>query len=104
MNEAEAANATAKTKALGSKPICCVTASAIGVIIIAVAAFEDISVKIMVIRYMRPSKTCGCISVGADLATEEIKPPIHSAVPVFCITIPTGISADINTMTCQFID
>ena len=50
MNDAEAANATANTKALGSNPICCVTAKAIGVIIMAVAALEDISVRMMVNR------------------------------------------------------
>ena len=25
-----------------------------------------------------------------------MRPPIHSAVPVFCITIPTGIKAEIK--------
>ena len=70
----------------------------------AVAALEDISVKMIVSRYISPSKTFGCNSSGADLATEAIKPPTQSSVPVFCITIPTGIRAEIKTMTCQFFD
>jgi hypothetical protein len=48
INEADAANATAKINALGFNPICPVTATAMGVIIIAVAALEETSVKITV--------------------------------------------------------
>ena len=48
MKDADAANATAKINALGSTPICWVTAKATGVIIIAVAALDDISVRMMV--------------------------------------------------------
>ena len=50
VNVIETLNATAKTKARASNPICCDTAKAIGVIIIAVAALDDTSVRITVIK------------------------------------------------------
>ena len=49
MNDADAAKATAKIKGRESNPIWPETAMAMGVMIIAVAAFDETSVRIMVI-------------------------------------------------------
>ena len=50
INEALAANATANTNGLDSRPNCAETEIAIGTMIIAVATFEDISVSTIVIK------------------------------------------------------
>ena len=50
INEALAANATANTNGLDSRPNCADTEIAIGTMIMAVATFEDISVSTMVMK------------------------------------------------------
>ena len=57
INEELAAKATVKTNGLGSKPSWFETAIAIGTIIIAVATFDEISVKIIVIKYIVANNT-----------------------------------------------
>ena len=52
INDALAAKATAKTKGLESKNNWFETDIAIGTIIIAVATFDDISVRTIVIKYI----------------------------------------------------
>jgi hypothetical protein len=75
-----------------------------GVIIIAVAAFDETSVNTMVIKYMSANNTYGCQSTEDNETIFEMDNPIQSAVPVERITNPSGMSAAINIMTCQLID
>ena len=60
INDAEAAKHIAKTKGLGSNPRLVDADIAIGVIIIAVAAFEETSVRIIDIKYIIASKNIAC--------------------------------------------
>ena len=62
INEALAANATANTNGLDSRPNCTETEKAIGTMIIAVATFGDIYVSTIVLNSMVPSSMNGCKS------------------------------------------
>ena len=64
INEAEAAKHIANTKGLGSKPSFVDADIAIGVIIIAVAAFDETSVKIIDNKYIIANKNIACLSTG----------------------------------------
>ena len=62
LNDADEAKQTPKIKGLGSNCISPVIAITTGVIIIAVAVFEETSVMTIVTKYISANRTYGCIS------------------------------------------